>query len=765
MSTVAEAPSPTDPPDSAETVAANPTKPELLPSPGTVWRHNFNIIEGLPDQGGARWWRANRVANGEEILLCATTPLKTEARSAAWKHLRALDLSHLQRAYEEFSVGPHRIEVYGVISGRPLDEWRRARATLDFATIEAIVRQLAEAIGVLQASGLVHFGLRPGAVFIDEVQGQFHCTVAAMETVALFNHSQLIAATADPLFAPPEAVSLHFHEPCPLLCAWDWWSLGRIVQELILGHPVIDDLPGGHPDETAEQKRARAETLLIESSAEAPRAGAVEVMPPLEPRAELLLRGLLASSPEVRWRMEAMDSWIRQLPVKEHYNTRRIETKFRWRGRLYSIPDAAKALQSEEHWREAVPQLFEVETPGTLAHFIGQSANYKNTTLQVKEALALTEREPLQALPPALAREVAANLALLILSGKNLTWRGNRFEGDSLTALLAEAPDSPEQLALVRSFIHRTITGYIDRFNQVAGRSFIQVARYAADAETAIRQYGWIDSADEAAVEKILRLTIEPTAALLAIRERMQGTFACSTHPAFESSFKAVKPTRVELVVLAWIEPDATAHGFLTHAQWEAQQLEHLHEQSRPFTRGLFWAQQVAARDAGVVVFGPLPVVLITWSVAGAILAVVAGLAWAWVPGLLALGLRTIYAQTAANELRRFSAESKPWKWTDGVARGKAELAAAAQGLDMRGYEQALNKIDFEIAGFKRLSPPPGPIDRPHTFASTRMAAAASWVLLVGVVVASAWQSYVSPPRFSRTQNFMVYPVTAEPSA
>jgi serine/threonine protein kinase len=242
------------------------------------------------------------------LVLCFTPEVKNSPRAAVWKQLQTLDLSHLQRAKEAFVVGAWRVEVCGETEGVPLDVWRREKPALEDAVVETIVRQLTEAIGVLQASGLVHLGICPGAIFISEPQGKVHCTLGGLEVVTAFEKTLPIAVTSDPLYAPPEAVLLDAHDPGPSLCAWDWWSLGRVVQELILGHPVLDDLPGASATETPAERIARAEKLLLEKDG-GMRAGAVEAMPPLKERMDLLLRGLLSSALEVRWGMAAMDSW------------------------------------------------------------------------------------------------------------------------------------------------------------------------------------------------------------------------------------------------------------------------------------------------------------------------------------------------------------------------------------------------------------------------------------------------------------------------
>jgi hypothetical protein len=721
-----------------------------LPVPKTLWRNLYTIIDALPDKGGAKRWSATRTDSAEELVLCFTPEVKNSPRSAVWKQLQNIDLSHLQRAKEAFVVGAYRVEVCGETEGVALDVWRREKPALEDAEVETIVRQLTEAIGVLQASGLVHLGICPGAIFISEPQGKLHCVLGGMEGVTAFEKTLPIAVTSDPFYAPPEAVLLDAHDPGPSLCAWDWWSLGRVVQELILGHPVLDDLPGASATETPAERIARAETLLLEQIKGGTLAGAVEAMPPLNERMNLLLRGLLSSASEVRWGMEAMDSWSRQLPVKENYATKRTETKFLWRGRRYSIPDAAKVFQAEENWAEAIINIFDTDTPGALAHFIRNAPDKNGYAAQLRELRQLAEAEPLNALPKALQREVVTSIALLTLGAKTLVWRGKRLDGESLPALLEESPDNPDSYALVRAFTHRTLTTKIDRHDHAAGKSLTQVGRYAEDSEAIIRRNGWLNGAEEGASERIFRLSISAESALLAIREGLQKTYACCTQYSLDRSLRSVKPTRVDLVLIAWIEPRAAEQGFVTHADWQAQQLVLLRERSVPLVAKLFWANLDRALEAGPVVFGALPTVLTIWGVAAAVMAVLfpgpQWLAAVLAPAVLVLGGRSILARGTDAELRRFIPDSRPWTWADSDARCKSAMATLAKGLDRAGLERGLDEVDAEIAKLTLLVPQPQPISRPPRFTGTRLASRSSWALLGAVVLCSGWRGIVEPP-------------------
>ena len=725
------------------------TGAEPLPATDTLWCEVYHVIEQFPAEGDVQLWKAHRTDTAKEVVLRVLPGTGTEARQEAWARMCAIELPHLQRAYQAQLVEGHRVEVVEALRGTPLNVWRAGRPSVDVATVEAVVRQLAEALGVLHASGLVHLGLRPEVIFVREEKGALHCTLAGLETVTRFEGDQFITARVDPLYAPPEAAGLLQHESGPTLCAWDWWSLGRVAQELILGRHVVDALPDAVATESAPDRIARAEKLLFEHAAKGLRAGAVEVMVDMDPRLDLLLHGLLSSAPEARWGGEFVDRWVRQKPVKAHYTVPRTEQKFRWRGRLYTVAAAAKEFRSAELWAEAGKHIFEPDSPGTLANFIRRASDQQLVWQKLTELLQLTESEPLRSQPPAVGREVLLTLALLQLVGANLLWRGRRLDGESLRAFLAEEPENQERFAFARVMTNRTITLEIDRCDFEAGRSLTEIGRMAADAEAVIKRHGWLKGTEASETARIFRLTLEPVATLQAARERLQKGFACANQPAMEKIFKNAKPSRVELVVLAWVEPAAAACGFVTHADWEAKQLQDLRARSGQFVGGLFWGRLGRALGIGPGVFGGWFAFAACWGTAALLVALLwPGPKWlglALAPALLAAVARAVGSLAIAGAVRDFMPGVRPWKWTDGGARCRTELDAVGKGLDAVALEKALGDINAGIAKLTLLSPPPAPIAGPPRFEGLRVVAISSWVVLAGILAVAGWRGRAHP--------------------
>ena len=725
---------------------------KLLPDVDVLWRNIYHVTELIAEVNSVRFWKAHCTDTAEEVVLRVAPGAQSDARVEAWPRLCAVELPQLQRVREVHFIAGCQVEVCDPVVGLPLDVWRGQRSSVDLATVEAVVRQLAEALGVLHSSGLVHLGLRTGVVFVREGPDGLHCTLGGLETVSRFEGQRLVPAFADPLYAPPEAATLQLHEPGPALCGWDWWSLGRVAQELILGHHVVDSVLA--TPQSAPLRSARAEELLLELEAGGPRAGAVEVMVGLDPRLELLLRGLLASAPEVRWGSEFVDRWVRQKSVKEQYSQSRPQLKFCWRGRLFSVPEAAQALQTPALWSEAASHLFEKEKSGTLVHYLRHSPTQAASYQQLEELSKLAEVEPLLSLPPALAREVLQALLLAQLSGTTFVWRGCRCDGARLHTLLLEEDDNPEQFALVRAFTHRTVTTHLERYDTEAGRSLAAIERAAVDAEAIIRRQDWLNTDDTGLGEKIFRLALKPEPSLSATRERLQRDFAGSKNAEVAGFLKNARPSRAELVALAWVEPNAAQCGFITHAENSEKELQILRQRGGQLTSALCWARLGRSLEPGALLSGPWLASALGWGTAAALVAVT----WPGLPGLVgALALCALAVIVRAGvflalraTLSRFAPTSPKWTFKDGVARCRAELQTGGRSLDAKGLENALGNLRAEFAQHTLNGRSAPSLDESPHFVGLRVISLASWVVLLGLYIGSGWHLIVHPPAWSR---------------
>ncbi len=719
-----------------------------LPVAGSCWRGKYEIAAQPADPGVATAWRGRSVDGGHDVVLRAVRPSEPEVRAQAWAKLGGIDSPHLQHARDAQRCGEWRIEIADALPGVPLPDWRAARGSVDAATVKAIVSQLAEGLGALHAFALVHLALRPEAIFVEEVAGAIYCRIGGLEAVTTFDRSEPLPAVVDPFYAPPEALGLNVHVPGPGLCAWDWWSLGRVIQELVLGQHIAGQLAKAATRPPAPEARARAEALLLEGDPKGPRAGAVELMTALDPQTNLLLRGLLTSAKDARWTGDNIDRWVRGLPGKEHYATPRAETHFRWRGRPCTVQEIAGFLQSAEHWPENSVQLFEPTTPGTLAHFLRWSTNQALLHDQLTSALELADALPLKLSSPAAQREAVTAVALMQLTASRLVWRGRPFDPTTVAAMFDELGEA-DGLMVLRALSTRSTALQIERVDAGAGRTLTELGRVTGDVENILRRYGWIAANDTAAAARIFRLALEPVASLRNIRDGLAQSFAGSDHPAMEKLFKSASAGRVELVVVAWAAAAPERFKFFTQAEAARRRVEVLRARGAELTSALTWAQLEQALGAGPIVFGEWGWFILTWFLAGLVALALwpglIGIAAAIVPALVAFVFRMLVGSRQQDALREFLPDAK-WTWRDGPPRCQRELRVAGRGVSRAALETERENVDRELALLKQVQPPPAPLPELPQFGGLRLAGIFSWVLLAGVVGVGVWQLYTHPP-------------------
>ncbi len=738
----------------AATLAAQPsslasspsTSDGSLPVVGACWRGKYHVLEQFADAAGAAMWRGRAVEGDHDVVLRATRPAEPDIRAQAWAKLGGIDSPALQHPRDALRAGEWRVEVADAPRGVPLHVWRAEHPNVDLRVIRMVVNQLADALAALHAFELIHLNLRPEAIFVEERGLDLQCTIAGLDALTTFDRQEPLPAAVDPFYAPPEALGLNVHVSGPGICAWDWWSLGRVLQEFILGRHIVGQLANAEVRPPTPELRARAETLLLEAEKTGPRAGAVESMPGLDPQLALLLRGLLTSAKEARWTGDNIDRWVRGLPVKEHYSTPRAETHFRWRGRPCTVPEIAGILQSAEHWAENGVQLYEATTPGTLAHFLRWSPSQATAYEQLTSALELADALPLKLSSQIAQREAVTMVALLQLSTTKLVWRGRPFESATIGAMLSELGEA-DGLMVLRALSTRSTAMQIERIDAAAGHLLTELGRTTSEAEGILRRHGSQVANDVSGSARLFKLALEPGPALRAARDALAQGYAGSDHPAIDKLFKAQNPGRAEQVALAWIAGAPERFKFFTHTEAARRRAETLRAHGIELTTALAWGEFERALGVGMLVFGGWGL-MAAWVALGALAFVLwpgpLGAGFALVPFLLAFGLRLLFSSRHARALHE-AVPGSTWSWRDGPARCRRELRLAGHGHTRDALQADLANVTRELGTLTNLQPPPAPLPALPKFASVRFAGLLSWALLVACLGVGGWRAWAHP--------------------
>ena len=254
---------------------------------------------------------------GDVVIQVRPVEFEGDARRNLWQVLQELPEQTFARASDAREEAGIRYEIFPPPPGQSLREWLGAHRT-NAAMIEAVVQQLAQGIEALHQAGLVHLNLRPETVFIgEEDDHQLKIMIGGLHKAQSMEDSGLVPIEATSYYAPPEAGGLFQHEAGAGLRAWDWWALGRVVQEMVLGRHVYSLVMERDVRTNPPELRARAEALFLERDPTGVRAGAVELMPEdTAPRLRLILRGLLASVRDGRWRWAPGGGMVERRPPR-----------------------------------------------------------------------------------------------------------------------------------------------------------------------------------------------------------------------------------------------------------------------------------------------------------------------------------------------------------------------------------------------------------------------------------------------------------------
>jgi hypothetical protein len=713
-------------------------EPDRVPlTVGQRW-HAYQIGDRI-ESTGVWCFQAVNVGMLDDVIVRAfPTGSEAGARTKAWKQIRDLCHPGIVEEFEEYEENGYRYEVSRVPPATTLREWAACRQASG-ADVETLIRQLAKIIAALHDRGVVHLNLRPDTIFIGTVEEGLQVIVGGLELATTFDQPALIPVAVNPYYAPPEAAGLVKHSPGPGLRAWDWWSIGRVLQELVLGKHVLGHILNRDISKALPEHRSRAEALLLEREANAPRAGAVETMPTMDDRTRLLLRGLLASSRDGRWGREQVEAWLQHETVKDRYTVSRNERLFHWKGRAFAVPEAAEFFARAENWADGLTNLFEPVNPQTLAHFIEETPGHKKTQERLEELYRFMKIPAWADIIPDVLRTVIASAAWVLLAGEGARFllRGRRVDTAFVRELLRKT-DSSDGVATVQAMSVPAFVQLIEKTDAEAGRLLSQIGTTFDDVCTRAAKHAWFTRADVDQA-RLLLLALEPEAALREQRRTLQQQFACTRDENLQAIFVAKQPTRSDLVLLAYVAQQAERFRFVTHAEWSRERHLALAQRGQRLISAIFWLRLKNAIKAGPLFFGSWPLVLAAGSVVCTSLAL-SGIPRAnLVAGSLAILLvasRIALWWQQRRSAARYAADVKPWGLNSGVQRCEDEIKALTEAHQLpraSEYFATLDELNQEITALAlettpaRLNPPPLPW---LTWSLT----VASWLMPLGLL-------------------------------
>lgn len=648
---------------------------------GRRWR-NFQV-----QKAHAGGFIATDITSMEDVFLHArpvddTTPMRRET----WERLHQLAIEGLVAALEAHEENGWRYEVSALPPGVPLREWMAAHQK-GLPEIEAVVRQLSAQLEALHENGIVHLRVQPTSLFIEDDGHGVHVRLGGLEAATLHTQTDLVPIAVNPFYAPPEAAGLFKHKPGVELCAWDWWGLGRVAQEIVHGGHVYGllferDVTGEPPE-----LRARAEAALLERDPSGVRAGAVELLPDsVSPRLRSLLRGLLASSRDGRWHGHQVQHWVQGEHVPDRYDLPRDARLFWWGRRAFTVPEAAEFFLQPDYAFDGQRQFFPTRADEpTMRGFLAEIPALRAEHERVEQILGYVESFAWQTLPLNARRAAIAAVAWRALAPAGYAaapavqrWR---LDAAGLQEMFSDAPPA-EALAFARVLSTGPYRRAVEALDAAAGRVLALLAGAGMEALQDAAARGWIAATDDQAQARLLWFAFEPDKDLAARRDRLRGAYATAADPALAELLAKDKPSRPELMLLAFAGEHAREFGFVTHAEWNARRATELTRRADQLRAAIFWQRTARVLAAAPGLLGRWPAFLAVW--AAPIVLAAAARAWLWAGALaaLALGLRWIARAGLNGLLADHAREVPPWTWRDGPARATRAARENREALE-----------------------------------------------------------------------------------
>jgi serine/threonine protein kinase len=758
-----------DPPAEVLEPLGAPAAESLLPESGQRWRQ-YELIDQIRGGPGRCFHAIDKDKHVEVLIRVTPVGPAIEARRAAWTVLENLNQPGMVGLIEAREEQGLRYEVSLIPPPLTLRDWA-ARRTVSLPDFEALVRQLAVLVQALHERGVVHLNLRPDTVYAVSAEGELQLRLGGLELATLFEQPEPFAVAVDLLYAPPEAVGMEMQPPGRALCAWDWWSVGRVVQEFVLGKHIYSELLQRDVSQEVAAFHSEAEDLLNELGGYQVRAGAVELMPAMYDEQISLLRGLLTSVRIGRWGYRQVQQWLEHRPVKDRYDNPRDERFFVRPDGVFTVMEVAEYFSQEANWPEGEANLFNPDDPATFAHFIASEPGNYDLDARLKSLFDLGGIPEWRDLPETARRTALAGIAWASLAGPKtgLRVRGLRVTHHELLALVRGEGDLP---ALGCALLAPLYLQALQQADPETASSLSEVAGQHSAVLAAAVTNGWVEAGDPAASCQLLAWCLESPNALVAALHRLRARYVRTRNPAAEALVAAVASDRKAQILLAYADSCPERFGFVSQETLNRERCDQLTQEGRRVAAALFWLRLRVVLESNPFVFGSWVALAASWL----------GLAaFAWFTGLhrermggivLLLAIPPVMRLVHWAGLRRLLVAHAPgarqWLWRDGRARCLEDMAAVLPGsleLSEEKIARQLVELNWKIAEIP-LQQPTGMVPVPSRLPALWITSIAGWLILVfvfgGAAVAGINRVRAGHWRFARILNGLSLPPAAE---
>ncbi len=557
---------------------------------GERW-HGYQI-DG-PSSTGENVFDATHIGRMERVLISASLLNKsTASRRGVWEQLstqlppEAKILTCLEAHEEE----GWRYEVVSQPPATTLREWITCHRA-DGSMQRQLLEQLMVTLSALHSLGIVHLNIRPELIYFGEESDKPEFVLGGLNNAVVYKQARIPSATVDHFYAPPESVDADGRQPGFGLCAWDWWSVGRVIQEMTMGRHIMSMLFGSDVVRNASPElRERAKNLLLEAEPPGMRAGAIEAMGELTPGVRVMLRGLLTSARDARWGTESVRLWLSKESVSNYYDLARNARFFTWKGRGRSLSEAAQFFRTEEQWADGEMNLFEPENPETLAYFLATVKEHVADLGRVQQIRTQIEVPELSGFSESARRSVTAAFVWLTLGPQPgaLVMKGRRIDAAGLNELLGGGQES-SNFEVVKALMSPPCLAMIAPLDASAAEALTQLAAIGGFALRQAEQHAWIDPNDIGGLVRVLKLSLESEPALRKRADRIRNNYATCENAVLAGMLADKAPATWVQVLLVVTAENPRRFGYVTKTEYTRQNVTRLQARGERLQVALFW--------------------------------------------------------------------------------------------------------------------------------------------------------------------------------
>jgi hypothetical protein len=260
----------------------------------------------LAEGGQARVYRGDdtRQPDGEPIVIKIYHHARPGIQDV-WERWRATDETYVVPLIDGLTYGGRCYEITPFQQLGSLHHFRRSHfghnGAIPLGVLEPVVGQLAEALHRLHTAQdgvrLVHRDVKPPNILVrTESPLQVRLTDFGIAVTQQQTYEDHKTRSRSSEYAAPETLAMAgVSTPYQ-----DWWALGMTVAELTAGRHPLSLPDGSMPDPKIIENHVVRRPIPVDDG--------------LDPRWQLLLRGLLLRDPDVRWGYNEVRDWLAGRP-------------------------------------------------------------------------------------------------------------------------------------------------------------------------------------------------------------------------------------------------------------------------------------------------------------------------------------------------------------------------------------------------------------------------------------------------------------------